>query len=263
MPTIAIVGRPNVGKSTLFNRLVGRRVAITLELPGTTRDRIIQQAEWLGRRFWVIDTGGLMPDATEAIPRQIATQVELAIEESELVLLMVDGREGLNPVDIEIARRLQRRQKPFLLVVNKADTRTVRDDLAEFYKLGVDRFYPISAEHGIGVDDVLDEALKLFPESESALEQGDIKLVILGRPNVGKSSFLNALLGANRAIVDEVPGTTRDSVEATFSFLDRTYRIVDTAGIRRKTRVDEAVRVLLGHPGRAQHRGRRRGNPHG
>jgi GTP-binding protein len=257
MLTIAIVGRPNVGKSTLFNRLVGKRVAITMEMPGTTRDRIIQQGEWLGRRYWAIDTGGLVPSSDEAIMKEIEIQVELALAESDVALLLVDGSEGLNPLDIEIAHRLQRRKKEFLLVVNKIDRSTkyevrstnvrtsdfgVRSSFAEFYKLGVKELFPISAEHGTGVDDVLDRAFALFPEPpESGEPMSDIRLVILGRPNVGKSSFLNALLGTYRAIVHEEPGTTRDSIEATFNFEDCNYRIVDTAGIRRKSRVEAAV----------------------
>jgi GTPase len=239
--TIAIVGRPNVGKSTLFNRLVGRRVAITLKEPGTTRDRIIQQGEWLGRRYWVIDTGGLMPDSEEIIEKEIDVQVGLAIEEADIVLLLTDGREGLNPVDREIAARLKRKKKQFLLVVNKADTPEVRNSLSEFYQLGVPEFFPISAEHGIGVDDVLDKIFALLPEPATEQSRTDIKLVILGRPNVGKSSYLNALLGYYRAIVTEIPGTTRDSIEATFSYEDKNYLIVDTAGIRRKSRVDESI----------------------
>jgi GTP-binding protein len=241
MLTVAIVGRPNVGKSTLFNRLVGKRVAITLKEPGTTRDRIIQPAEWLGRGFWVIDTGGLMPDATEAIMKEIEIQVNLAIEEADVVLLLVDGRDGLNPVDVAIAHRLQRKNKPFLLVVNKADNQTVRDSLAEFYQLGTEEFFPISAEHGVGVETVLDRIYELFPRPSEAQVESDIKLVILGRPNVGKSSFLNALLGQYRAIVSETPGTTRDLVEATFRYEDRNFRIIDTAGIRRKSKVDVPV----------------------
>jgi GTP-binding protein len=241
MLTCAIVGRPNVGKSTLFNRLVGKRVAITLKEPGTTRDRIIQQAEWLGRRFWVIDTGGLMPDATELMMKEIQTQVELAIAEADIVLLLTDGREGLNPTDIDIMRRLQRSKKPFLLVVNKADDDAVRSSLAEFYQLGVAEFYPISAEHGIGVAELLEKLFADFPEPPADETACDIRLVILGTPNVGKSSFLNALLGTYRAIVTETPGTTRDSIEATFCYEGRNYRIVDTAGIRRKSRVAEPI----------------------
>jgi GTP-binding protein len=244
MLTVAIVGRPNTGKSTLFNRLVGKRVAITLKEPGTTRDRIIQPAEWLGRRFWVIDTGGLVPDATEVIEKEIAIQVELAISESDIVLLLVDAREGLNPVDRDIARRLNRNRKRFLLVVNKVDNPRVEHDTAEFYQLGVKELFPICAEHGTGVDELLDRIFELFPEP-AANEAGDqIRLVILGRPNVGKSSFLNALLGTYRSIVHELPGTTRDSVEATFELEGRKFLIVDTAGIRRRSRVDQAVEYL-------------------
>jgi len=241
MLTIAIVGRPNVGKSTLFNRLVGRRAAITLELPGTTRDRIIQQGEWLGRKFWVIDTGGLMPDAEEVIMKEIRAQVELAIEESDVVLLLCDAREGLNPVDEEIAHWLQRRRKPFLLVANKTDSRRSQDGLSEFYRLGVEEFHSVSAEHGTGVSELLEEILAQHPEPDRDETAQEIRLVILGRPNVGKSSFLNALLGYKRTIVHDQPGTTRDAIEATFNFEAHDYRIVDTAGIRRKARVEADV----------------------
>jgi GTP-binding protein len=244
MLTIAIIGRPNTGKSTLFNRLVGRRVAITLMEPGTTRDRIIQQGEWLNRRFWVIDTGGLVTAAQTRIEREIEAQVELAIQEADITLLLVDSREGLNPVDTEIANRLKRRKTRFVLVVNKLDNpqSNVREsEAAEFYKLGTDRLFPISAEHGLGVDELLDYLFAEFPESASTERHGEIRLAILGRPNTGKSSLLNALLGEYRSIVHDVPGTTRDVVEATFEFEGRPYQIVDTAGIRRKSRVDQAI----------------------
>lgn len=241
MLTVAIIGRPNVGKSTLFNRLVGKRVAITLKEPGTTRDRIIQPAEWLGRHFWVIDTGGLIPASAEIIPKEVEAQAELAIQEADLVLLLTDGRAGLHPVDTEIARHLQRRNKPFLLVVNKVDTSESAYDLSEFYKLGVKEFFPVSAEHGRNIDLVLERIFALYPETETALPEADIRLVILGRPNVGKSSLLNSLLGSYRSIVTEIPGTTRDAVEATFRYQERNYLIVDTAGIRRKSRVAEAL----------------------
>jgi GTP-binding protein len=241
MLTLAIVGRPNVGKSTLFNRLVGRRLAITLAMPGTTRDRIIQSGEWLNRKFWVIDTGGLMPDAEEVIMKEIRTQVELAVAESDVVLLLVDGQEGLNPVDEEIALWLKQRRKPFRLVVNKTDGVRGSAGLAEFYRLGTGDFLTISAEHGTGVSELLEELFARYPEPDQDEACKEMRLVILGRPNVGKSSFLNALLGHKRAIVHDQPGTTRDAIEATFSFEGRNFRIVDTAGIRRKARVEAAV----------------------
>ncbi len=267
MLTIAIIGRPNVGKSTLFNRLVGRRVAITLMEPGTTRDRIIQQGEWLNRKFWVIDTGGLVTAAQTPIEKEIETQVELAIQEADIALLLVDAREGLNPVDVELADRLKRRKTRFVLVVNKVDNPTaMRNDespapsraaphsnrspsfasrhwagVAEFYKLGTDQLFSISAEHGYGVGELLDYLFAQFPESPPAERREEIRLAILGRPNVGKSSLLNALLGEYRAIVHEEPGTTRDAVEATFELEGQAYRIVDTAGIRRKNRVEAAI----------------------
>ena len=176
--------------------------------------------------------------------KEIEAQVELALAESDVILLLVDGSEGLNPVDVEIAHRLQRRKRSFLLVVNKTDGNRSRNALAEFYKLGVEDFISISAEHGTGVDEVLDRAFALSPEPAEPESDSDIRLVILGRPNVGKSSLLNALLGTYRAIVHDEPGTTRDSIEATFNFEDRNYRIVDTAGIRRKSKIEATVEYL-------------------
>lgn len=240
MATVVLVGRPNTGKSTLFNRLVGGRVAITMREPGVTRDRIIRDAEWSGRRFQVIDTGGLDFAAADEIGRGINRQVEIALAEADAVVMVVDGREGLTPLDEEVADRLRRRNLRFLLAVNKLDA-TGSFDAGDFHRLGALDLFPVSAEHGIGVGELLDELLRLLPEPPARLRRKAVALAVLGRPNVGKSSFLNALVGSERALVTPVPGTTRDVIEAGFELDGRSYRILDTAGIRRKARVTEAV----------------------
>jgi len=240
MPGVAIVGRPNVGKSTLFNRIVGGRVAITLKEPGITRDRLVRSAEWQGRRFSVIDTGGFVPDAAELLEKKIARQVTLALNAAAVVILVVDGTAGLLPLDEEIAQRLRRQGKQFLLAVNKCDVKR-RFDITDFHRLGATKIFPISAEHGTGVAELLDEIVRLLPPEQPFPLVGEIALTILGRPNVGKSTFLNQLLGEDRAIVTPLPGTTRDTIEETFLFEGETYRIIDTAGIRRRSRIDEPV----------------------
>jgi GTP-binding protein len=240
MAVVALVGRPNTGKSTLFNRLVGRRIAITLHEPGITRDRIIRTAEWSGKRCQVIDTGGLVPDADDEIQRQIERQVRVALAEADVVVLVVDGRDGCHPLDQEIAARLRREGTRFLVAVNKLDARREFDE-AEFHALGGDRLFPISAEHGIGVDDLLEEVFDRFGKVPRAPGRESLPLAILGRPNVGKSSFLNALLGSERSIVTAIPGTTRDVIEQDFELDGRAFRLIDTAGIRRRTRVTDGV----------------------
>jgi GTP-binding protein len=240
MATVVLVGRPNTGKSTLFNRLVGGRVAITLREPGITRDRIIRTAEWLGRRFHVIDTGGLVPGSEDKMSKQIGLQVAIALEEADVVVLVTDGREGLVPLDEEVADRLRRGGKKFLVAVNKRDVKK-EFDTSDFHGTGGEQVYSISAEHGIGVDDLLDGIIERLPESDAKRERHAVSLAILGRPNVGKSSFLNALLGDERSIVTDIPGTTRDVVEETFKLDNRTYRLLDTAGVRKHARVHEAV----------------------
>ena len=235
-PTVVIVGRPNVGKSTLFNRITGQRRAIVGDEPGITRDRIHGFAEHNGRRFEVIDTGGIVTGDAEDLPGQILRQAEVALRNAAHVIFLVDGRSEITASDRDLAAMLRRLGKPVTLAVNKADT-AARTDLAnEFYELGLAEVYPVSAEHGTGVDALLDRVTAGFPdaEAEPASAPEPIKVAIIGRPNVGKSTLLNALTGSERAIVSPVPGTTRDAVDETVHRGGRDYQFVDTAGIRRK-----------------------------
>jgi GTP-binding protein len=242
-PIIAIVGRPNVGKSTFFNRLVGKRKAIVEDQPGVTRDRNYAEASYEDHPFILIDTGGFEPTSTERIQQQIKEQVEVAIEEADLILFLMDGKEGLNPTDEEIAGYLRKVTKPSFYVVNKIDGEKREDAVPDFYRLGVSPLHSISAEHGRGIGDLMDEVIKALPAGSSEperIEEG-IRVAIVGRPNVGKSSLLNKLLGRPRAIVDPTPGTTRDSLDTALLREGRRYVFIDTAGIRRKSRVTERV----------------------
>jgi GTP-binding protein len=237
---VVIVGRPNTGKSTLFNRLVGGRVAITLKEPGITRDRIIRDVEWLGRRFKVVDTGGLVPDSKEEIAHEVERQVRIALNEAQVIVLVVDGSVGRQPLDEEIAARLRDEGREFIVAVNKLDIRR-KYETSDFHKFGAKVLVPISAELGTGVDDLLDEILARLSEAPRKHPEELLTLAILGRPNVGKSSMLNRLLGRERAIVTPTPGTTRDVVEDTIEIEGHHYRLLDTAGIRRKPKVTEPV----------------------
>ena len=237
---VVIVGRPNTGKSTLFNRLVGGRVAITLQEPGITRDRIIRDVEWLGRRFKVVDTGGLVPNSKEEMNREVERQVQIALDEAKVIVLVVDGSAGLQPLDDEIAARLRRAGLEFVVAVNKLDIKRKFEE-ADFHRLGAVVLVPISAELGTGVDDLLDAVLARLPVEEKRRRAEVLSLAIVGRPNVGKSSLMNYLLGHSRSIVTATPGTTRDVIEESFELEGRAYRLLDTAGIRRKPRVSEPV----------------------
>ena len=238
-PIVAIVGRPNVGKSTLFNRIAGARIAIVEGTPGVTRDRIYADAEWLRHAFTLIDTGGIEPQSNDDIMRQMQRQAELAVETADVIIFLVDGREGFVSADMEVANILRRSQKPVVLAVNKVDNAAYEDSQYDFYQLAVGDPVTVSAQQGLGIGDLLDEVAAHFPEAESAEEaEGVVRIAVVGKPNVGKSSLVNALLKEERAIVSEVPGTTRDAIDTPLTAGGREYVLIDTAGIRRKRSID-------------------------
>jgi GTP-binding protein len=256
--TLAIVGRPNVGKSTLFNRLVGSRRAIVGDEPGITRDRIYGDVEWTGKKFRVVDTGGIVPDDPRLIPAEIFRQARVALEEADVIVLVVDGRTELASPDIDLARLLLRTGKPLLLAVNKADTPQLEPYAQEFRRLGIRELFPISAENGNGIAELLEHVLSVMPKREATIEeapplreenapeiggeevevQRETRVAIIGRPNVGKSTLLNALTGTSRAIVSPIAGTTRDAVDELIERDGQEYRFIDTAGIRRKGKTE-------------------------
>ena len=260
VPTLAIVGRPNVGKSTLFNRIVGSRRAIVGDEPGITRDRLYGDAEWRGRRIRIIDTGGILPEEKDFIPSEIFRQARVAFEEAAAIIMVVDGRAELAGPDLELVRLLRKTGRPLFLAVNKADSEKQANIVDEFHRLGIKQMFPISAEHGRGIDDLLDAILEVLPASENLntedtgdteeaqketgeAEDGstddvqpvyETKVAIIGHPNVGKSTLLNRLTASDRAIVSPIPGTTRDAVDEIVEHNGRRFRFIDTAGIRRK-----------------------------
>ena len=242
LPRVVILGRPNVGKSTLFNRLCGRRRALVGNEPGMTRDRLYAPAEWLGKRFEVVDTGGMIPAEPDLIATEIFRQARVAIEEAAHLVLVVDAQQGIVPLDEELAHLLRPTGKPLSLAVNKIDSSQHSPLAAEFHRLGIQNLFPLSAEHGLGVDDLLDRITADLPASPEAVSSSPslppaepvINVAIIGRPNVGKSTLLNRLLNEERSIVTPLPGTTRDAVDAEFERDGLRYRLVDTAGIRRK-----------------------------
>jgi len=241
-PIVAIVGRPNVGKSTLFNRLIGRRVAIVEDTPGITRDRLYAVGEWLGREFSLIDTGGIILNEKDPITSQVAFQADIAMAEADVIILLVDVTEGINPADMEVADLLRRTNKPVLLAVNKTENQRQERDAVEFYSLGFGDIFPISSLQGFGVGDLLDKVIEHLPPAEAIEEEQDsIKIAIVGRPNVGKSSMLNAIVQEERAIVSEIPGTTRDAVDTLFEHEGQKIVLIDTAGIRRAGKVQHSV----------------------
>lgn len=237
---VAIVGRANVGKSTLFNRIVGERVSIVEDTPGVTRDRIYAHASWLTRDFSVIDTGGIELAQRDFV-KEIRMQAEIAIEEADVIIFVVNGREGVLPEDELVARILQKSKKPVVLAVNKIDDVNFRDAIYDFYALGVGDPIPVSSSHGIGVGDVLDEVISLLPDEEEDDHEGEIRFSLIGRPNVGKSSLTNALLGEERVIVSDIEGTTRDAIDTAFEKDGQRYRVIDTAGMRKRGKVYENV----------------------
>lgn len=241
-PIVAIVGRPNVGKSTLFNQIGGKRIAIVDDSPGVTRDRIYTQVEWLGKKFTLVDTGGFEPFSQEDIPTQIRQQAGIAIDTADVIIFVVDGQQGLTPDDIEVAAILRKTDKPVVLAVNKLDSAKLHDERFEFYKLGIGEPLIVSAIHKHGLGDLLESVIQHFDSQDAEDQQSDsIKIAVLGKPNSGKSSLVNRILGEQRVIVSEVPGTTRDAVDTTFAFEGRDYTIIDTAGIRKKSKIDESL----------------------
>jgi GTP-binding protein len=247
LPSIVIVGRPNVGKSTLFNRLTGTRRSIVTNEPGITRDRIYGTAHWEGRPFELVDTGGILPDEKAGIPAEILRQARVAIENASHVVQVVDGRSGPLPLDLELAQLLRRAGKPPVIAVNKIDSLKQADLAAQFYELG-DEVYPVSAEHGFGIDAMLDFLTSAFPRGEAPEPEPQINVAIIGRPNVGKSTLLNQLVGEERAIVSPESGTTRDMVDTVVRHDGKSYRFLDTAGIRRKGKtklIAEKLSVIM------------------
>ncbi len=250
MPIVAIVGRPNVGKSTLFNRILGQRKAIVEDFPGVTRDRNYAEVTRFDRPFTLIDTGGFEPVSEDRLLVQMREQSRLAVEEADLILFLVDGREGLTASDREVAQLLRRVEKPVLYVVNKIDGDRQEEAVAEFFALGVDTLLSISAEHGRGIGELIDAITAQLPEAPPAVpDQDQTRLAIIGRPNVGKSSLVNRLLGQERVVANPAAGTTRDSVDTLFVHNGKNYLLIDTAGIRRKGKVSQVSGEVLGYPG--------------
>jgi GTP-binding protein len=235
---IAIVGRPNVGKSTLFNRLIQKREAIVDSVSGVTRDRHYGKGDWNGKQFSVIDTGGYVVGSDDVFETEIDNQVELAIDEADIIIFMVDVTTGITSMDSDISNLLRKVQKPIFLVVNKVDNSSRINDVNEFYSLGLDKMYPIASSNGFGTGELLDEIVKLFYENDEVLDDLP-RFAVVGRPNAGKSSFINALIGENRNIVTEIPGTTRDSINTKYNRFGFEFNLVDTAGIRKKSKVKE------------------------
>ncbi|MFB9757728.1 MULTISPECIES: ribosome biogenesis GTPase Der [Bacillaceae] len=240
-PTVAIVGRPNVGKSTIFNRIVGERVSIVEDIPGVTRDRIYSSGEWLTHEFNIIDTGGI-DIGDEPFLSQIRQQAEIAIDEADVIVFLTNGRDGVTSADEEVAKILYRSKKPVVLAVNKIDNPEMREDIYDFYSLGFGEPFPISGAHGLGLGDLLDEVAKHFPKYEGEdYDEGVIRFSLIGRPNVGKSSLVNALLGEERVIVSDIEGTTRDAIDTPYRKDGQDYVIIDTAGMRKKGKVYEST----------------------
>lgn len=239
IPTVAIVGRPNVGKSTIFNKIVGERISIEEDIPGVTRDRIYGRAEWLNVEFNLIDTGGI-DIGEEPFLEQIRGQAQIAIDEADVIIMLTSGRDGVTSADEEVAKILYRSKKPIVLAVNKVDNPEMRSQIYDFYSLGFDEPYPISGTHSLGLGDLLDAVIQHFPEQkDDQYDDEVIKFSLIGRPNVGKSSLVNAILGEERVIVSDIAGTTRDAVDSPYTFEGEPYVIIDTAGIRKRGKVYE------------------------
>ncbi len=241
-PVVAVVGRPNVGKSTLFNRLVGRRISIVEDTPGVTRDRIYAEAEWSGIPFILIDTGGIDHSSDDVIPSHIRAQAEIAIDTADVIVFLVDGKTGLTSADREVAEMLVRRPGNVILAVNKSDTSSLPDSFYDFYELGLGDPIAVSAANMLGLGDLLDRVVEHFPNQGSEGEQDEsLRIAVIGRPNTGKSSLVNAMTGTQRVIVSNIAGTTRDSIDLPFEYEGKKYTLIDTAGIRRKKNVSENI----------------------
>ena len=239
-PVVALLGRPNVGKSTLFNRMVGKKISIIEDTPGVTRDRIYGNVKFKDYTFHLIDTGGI-DLADEHFNDSIKMQAELAIDEADLILFVVDGKEGLTSNDYAVRDMLLKSQKKVIVVINKMDSKFAKENMYDFYELGLDTYMPVSGEQNEGIYDLLEENTKDFPEIEEEYEDGIVKFCVIGRPNVGKSSLVNAIVGEDRVIVSDVAGTTRDAIDTTFRYHDHDYVVIDTAGMRKRGKVYEAV----------------------
>ncbi|MBQ4370904.1 MAG: ribosome biogenesis GTPase Der [Firmicutes bacterium] len=240
-PIVAVVGRPNVGKSTFFNKIIGRRVSIVEDTPGVTRDRIVSDAEWTGKHFMLIDTGGIEPSSKELIPSRMRAQAEVAMDMADVILFMVDGKDGLTSADREVGEMLQRKGKDVILVANKIDSGRLPEDFYDLYELGLGDPFPVSSVNMLGLGDLLDEIVRRFPASEAEDEEDDVKIAIIGKPNVGKSSIVNAFLGEERVIVSDIAGTTRDAIDTPFEHDGVKYTLIDTAGIRRRSKVTDDI----------------------
>ena len=241
-PIVAVVGRPNVGKSTIFNKFAGKRISIVEDTPGVTRDRIFTEVEWLNKYFTRIDTGGIEPKSDDIIVSQMRNQAMLAMDMAHVILMVVDGKQGITAADREIAETLRRTNKPVILVVNKIDSMSQYDNVYDFYELGLGEPFAISGANSMGLGDLLDEIVANFPEGlNTEIDEDTIKVAITGKPNAGKSSILNNILGEDRVIVSPIAGTTRDAVDTYFEKNGQNYLLIDTAGLRRKSKVYESV----------------------
>lgn len=247
LPVVVIVGRPNVGKSTLFNRVVGRRVAVVEDSPGITRDRLYAEAQWGGKHFVVVDTGGILFSEDDPLTEQIRVQAEVALAEADVVVFMADLTAGVTPDDWDLAEHLRRVKKPILVVVNKTDNPQREQLMGEFFELGLGDVFPISSLHGRGVAEVLDAVAERVPKVDPEAAEEDIRVAIVGRPNVGKSSMVNAFTGEQRTIVSDIPGTTRDAIDTELHYKGKRFRLVDTAGLRRRGKIQGSVEYYMAH----------------
>jgi GTP-binding protein len=245
LPVVVIVGRPNVGKSTFFNRLLRRRVAVVEDTPGVTRDRLYAETDWTGKRFTLVDTGGIVFQETDPLSEQIRVQANVALEEADVVVFLVDVEHGVMADDIDLANQLRGIKRPVLIAVNKCDNQQREEQANEFYELGLGTVFAISSLHGSGVADLLDEIVKDLPDTPEKNEEEEVRLAIIGRPNVGKSSMVNAFTGETRTIVSNIPGTTRDAVDTVLQYQNEQFRLIDTAGIRRRGKIQGTIEYYM------------------